>query len=603
MSRFVLFLCLPIFTLLSACNTTFPLASEDRRLNSYFEQSFAEEVSLYPQWQTELGQYDNHDQWNDISDETHELRVDLARRRLAALANYDYDALSDATQISYKIFEYRAKQTIEQSAWRDRSYAVSQFSGVHTEIPSFLINDHKIGSLKQAQDYIARLKTSGARMDQSLAQIRTRADKGFLPPAFTFAQMIGSARNVIKGAPFDKSDKDTPILADFKGKINGLNLEDSQKAELVAEAEDALLTVVKPAYERFINTIETLSKTTSANHGVWALDPSGRYYQALLKRHTTTDLSADEIHNIGLGEVKRIHAEMNAIKQTVGFKGSLNDFFAFLKTDDQFYYPNTDEGRAQYLADAEAYIKAMEARLDEVFFTTPKAPLVVKRVEAFRERAAGKAFYMSPSPDGDRPGVYYANLMDMRQMPNYQMEALAYHEGVPGHHMQIAISNELKDLPQFRRFTGTTAYIEGWGLYTEYLPKEMGFYEDPYSDFGRLAMELWRACRLVVDTGLHAKRWSKERATQYLRDNTPNPEDDVVKAIERYLVYPGQATAYKIGMLKIQELRTRAEQALGDKFDIRAFHDVILRNGAVPLSLMEELVDAYIVKAKGAAKS
>ena len=602
MNRFAIFLCLPLFSLLTACSGSFPLVSEDRRLNSYFEQSFEEEVSLYPQWQTELGQYNNHDQWNDISDETHELRVDLARRRLAKLATFDYDALSEPTQVSYKIFEYRAKQTIEQSVWRDQTYAVSQFSGVHTAIPSFLINDHTVGTFKQAQDYIARLNSSGARMDQSLAQIRSRADKGFLPPAFTFEQMIGSARNVIKGAPFDNSEKDTPILTDFKGKIEGLTLEESQKVELITQAENALLNVVKPAYERFIKTIDTLSKTSSGNHGVWALDPSGAYYQALLKRHTTTDLTADEIHNIGLAEVKRIHAEMNAIKQQVGFTGALQDFFAFLKTDEQFYYPNTDDGRAQYLADAEAYIKAMEAQLPEVFFTTPNAPLQVKRVEPFRERAAGKAFYMSPSPDGKRPGVYYANLMDMRQMPNYQMEALAYHEGVPGHHMQIAISNELKGLPKFRRFTGTTAYIEGWGLYTEYLPKEMGFYADPYSDFGRLAMELWRACRLVVDTGLHAKRWSKERATQYLRDNTPNPEDDVVKAIERYLVYPGQATAYKIGMLKIQELRGRAEQALGDKFDIRAFHDVILRNGAVPLSLMEELVDAYIDKTKGTAE-
>ncbi|HEC00773.1 MAG TPA: DUF885 domain-containing protein, partial [Sphingomonadales bacterium] len=307
---------------------------------------------------------------------------------------------------------------------------------------------------------------------------------------------------------------------------------------------------------------------------------------------------ADEIHQLGLDEVARIHGEMRDIMKKVNFEGSLQDFFEFTRTDKQFYYPNTEEGKQAYLTKAEQIINTMKGRLDEVFISKPKADLIVKRVEAFREKSAGKAFYNRPAPDGSRPGIYYANLYKMSEMPTYQMEALAYHEGIPGHHMQLAIMQELKNIPKFRKFGGYTAYTEGWGLYSEFLPKEMGFYADPYSDFGRLAMELWRACRLVVDTGIHDKKWTREQAIDYLATNTPNPRGDVVKAIERYIVMPGQATAYKIGMLKIQSLRAKAKAELGDKFDIRQYHEVVLRDGALPLSTLEDKVNEWIASKK-----
>lgn len=297
----------------------------------------------------------------------------------------------------------------------------------------------------------------------------------------------------------------------------------------------------------------------------------------------------------------RIHDEMKAIMKKVGFKGDLQQFFAFMRDDPQFYYPDTAEGKAAYLAEATRIIDTMKSRLDELFIVKPKADMVVKAVEPFREQSAGKAFYEQPSMDGSRPGIYYANLYRMSGMPKYQMEALAYHEGIPGHHMQIAIAQELENVPKFRKFGGYTAYIEGWGLYTEFLPKEIGMYQDPYSDFGRLAMELWRACRLVVDTGLHDKKWTREQAIQYLVDNTPNSKGEAVNAIERYIVMPGQATAYTVGMLKLLELREKAKTALGDKFDIRQFHDVVLKNGAVPLDVLEQLVDQYIQSAKAKA--
>ena len=240
----------------------------------------------------------------------------------------------------------------------------------------------------------------------------------------------------------------------------------------------------------------------------------------------------------------------------------------------------------------------MEGRLDSLFLTKPKAKLKVKAVESFREKSAGKAFYQQPAPDGSRPGIYYANLYDMAAMPSYQMAALAYHEGIPGHHMQIAIKQELTDIPKFRKFGGYTAYTEGWGLYSEMIPKEIGLYQDPYSDFGRLAMELWRACRLVVDTGIHTKKWTREQGIEYYVTNTPNAKSDAVKMVERHIVMPSQATAYKIGMMKIIELREKSRKLLGDKFDIKEFHDIVLKNGPVPLNVLSELVDSYIESSK-----
>ena len=307
-------------------------------------------------------------------------------------------------------------------------------------------------------------------------------------------------------------------------------------------------------------------------------------------------MTAEEIHQLGLDEVERIHTEMEAIKDEVGFEGSLQDFFEFMRNDEQFYYEDSDAGRAAYMKEAKRIIDSMRARLNELFITKPKAEIVVKRVEAFREKSAGKAFYNSPAPDGSRPGIYYANLFDIKAMPKYQMQALAYHEGIPGHHMQLAIAQELEGIPKFRKFGGYTPYVEGWGLYCEYLPKEMGAYKDPYADFGRLAMELWRACRLVVDTGIHDKKWTREEGIAYYKDNTPNAESDCIKMVERHIVMPGQATAYKVGMNKILDLRAKAEKALGETFDIRQFHEVVLGQGAVPLSILEELIDDYIAE-------
>ena len=315
-----------------------------------------------------------------------------------------------------------------------------------------------------------------------------------------------------------------------------------------------------------IGLLQEQAALATTDHGVWKLPDGEAFYRHRLAMHTTTDMDADAVHAVGLAEVRRIHGEMDAIKDSVGFDGDLRAFFEHLRTDEQFFYPNTDEGRAAYLAEATALIDHMRDLLPGLFDTLPEAKMEVRAVGAYRAQSAGKAFYNAPAPDGSRPGYYYANLYDMADMPKYQMEALAYHEGIPGHHMQIAIAQELEGLPAFRRFGGYTSYMEGWALYTEWLPKELGLYADPYSDFGRLAMELWRACRLVVDTGMHQKKWTRQRAIDYLTENTPNPEGDCINAIERYIVMPGQATAYKIGMIRIMALRAYAQDRLGDEF-------------------------------------
>jgi uncharacterized protein (DUF885 family) len=333
--------------------------------------------------------------------------------------------------------------------------------------------------------------------------------------------------------------------------------------------------------------------------GVWRLPDGEAYYNARLQLSTTTELTAEQIHQIGLNEVERLHGEMQTIMDQVGFDGSLQEMFAFLKTDPRFQYPNTPEGKAQYLEDSRGFIAQVMAAAPRWFSDLPEAALEVRAVEPWREATASIAFYNAPAPDGSRPGIYYVNLSDMTQVLKPQIEGISYHEGAPGHHFQIAYAQEMEGLPSFRRFGGYGAYAEGWGLYAERLGKEMGFYQDPYSDFGRLSTELWRAVRLVTDTGLHAKRWSREDAIAYFRANSLLSERDVVKEVERYITNPGQATSYKIGELKIMELRQRAQAALGEHFVIRDFHAVVLGSGSVPLDVLEDQVDAWIAAGGG----
>ena len=565
-------------------------------LDAWFEQKFMEGVKRSPSSLAALGIKERMDEWDDPSragelEELNYTRQDLAEMR----EKFDCDKLDADSQLSYRLMERRAEQAIEGDRFHEYGYPFNQMFGVQSGIPTFLLNRHKIDNVEDARNYIKRLEGVKDYLGTIVARSNAAFEKGINPPKFVYGHVIRDAGNVLKGLPFEEDSDDVNLLLnDFKTKVDKLDLDDETRTDLYEGATTALLTSVGPAYRDMIAAMEAQQAKATTDDGVWKLPNADEYYAYRLKRITSTDMTADEIHDLGLKEVARIHAEMREIMKKVEFDGTLNEFFEFIRTDPQFVYPNTEEGRARYLKEATAWIDQMKEAIPTVFNVIPKAELEVKAVEAFREKSAGKAFYNRPAPDGSRPGVYYANLYNMNDMPIYQMEALAYHEGIPGHHMQLSISQELEGVPKFRKYGSMTAYTEGWGLYSEFLPKEMGFYKDPYSDFGRLAMEIWRAARLVVDTGLHDKKWTREKAIDYLVENTPNPKGDAIKAIERYIVMPGQATAYKIGMIKIIDLREEAKEKLGDKFDLAEYHDVVLASGPVPLNILEERVDAWV---------
>ncbi|WOI54660.1 DUF885 domain-containing protein [Parvularcula sp. LCG005] len=578
----------PVETSLSAET----IAQNDARLIEVLDAQWETRVAQSPEYQTYLGRKTSYDQWDSRSEAAADAERALYEEQLAFLQdNFDPASLSADGRLNYDLAVYTLQNDIALDNYRMQRFSLSQFRGIHSSIPVFLANYHSIDTVSDANAYIARVRGVTAPLLQSADFLEGQIEMGYPLPAFSYPLIVESARNAMSG---------DAIRKDFAKKIAELDLSDDEQEALTDELEAALNGPYQSAYEQFADRVEAASASPiiDGDWGVGRRENGEAFYNTLLKNYTTTDLTADEIHEIGLAEVARIHDEMRGIMATVDFDGTLEEFFDFMRTDEQFYFDNTDEGREAYLALARGYVDGMRPRLPELFVTLPKAPVEVRRVEPFRERAAGKAFYNQPAPDGSRPGIFYANLAEMADMPTYQLEALVYHEAIPGHHMQRSIQIEMEGLPKFRQFGGYTAYTEGWGLYSELVPKEIGFYEDPYSDFGRLAMELWRAARLVVDTGLHAKGWTMEETVQYLKDNTPNPDGDCEKAIERYIVYPGQATSYKIGMLKLLELREKAHTALGKDFDVAVFHDVVLTGGPLPLSVLETRIDDYIAAAQ-----
>ena len=572
--------------------------SEDARLAAFFEQAFQEQIALSPQTMTALGIKRDYDKLNDTTDAAAERALALSESQLARMkSEFDPAALSPDSRMSMRLFEYGVEQARLSNRWRDWGYQFAANGNPTTGLPVFMINNHRVDSVSDAEAYVSRLKDSERVMHEIAAELRQRAAAGVISPNFVFEPSIENTRNIITGAPFDDA-VDNPVWADFQKKVAALETDEATKARLLAEGRAALTGEWKRGYEHVLTALAEVQAQAAAmpdrDGGVWRLPDGEAYYNARLRLSTTTDLTADQIHQIGLQEVERLHGEMQAIMDRIGFEGSLQEMFALLKTDPRFQYPNTPEGKEQYLADSRAFIAQVMAAAPKWFSDLPEAALEVRAVEAWREATASIAFYNAPAPDGSRPGIYYVNLSDMTQVLKPQIEGISYHEGAPGHHFQIAYAQEMEGLPSFRRFGGYGAYAEGWGLYAERLGKEMGFYQDPYSDFGRLSTELWRAVRLVTDTGLHAKRWSREQAIDYFRQNSLLSERDIVKEVERYITNPGQATSYKIGELKIMELRQRAQAALGDRFDIRDFHAVVLGSGSVPLDVLEDQVEAWI---------
>ena len=574
-------------------------AAEDRRLLEFLDRAFDETIASSPETLTALGSRKDYDKLNDYTDAQAQRQRALAESQLAAMkAEFDYDKLSPAGQLSYKMFENGVVRGREQFEWRKHRFPISTNGSPAGGIPVFLINQHRIETVADAEAYIARLEEVERVMGEVSANVRGQAEMGIVPPKFVFAPVRADARKVLTGAPFD-SGPDSTVLADFTKKVNALNAPVEEKQRLIAEAKAALTGPFRRGYETMFAALDAIESKATSNDGAWRLSQGADFYASALRLSTTTDMSADQIHQLGLDQVRRIHGEMERIKDQVGFKGTLQEFFVHINEGSQFKYPNTAEGRERYLADARAFIDQVMAVAPNWFRRLPKAPLEVRAVEAWRQETASVAFYNRPSPDGSRPGIYYVNLADMNQVLKPQTEAISYHEGAPGHHFQIALQQELPDVPKFRRFGGYGAYSEGWGLYAEGLGKEMGFYKDPISEFGMLSTQIWRAIRLVVDTGIHHKRWSREQAIDYFRQNGLLSERDAKKEVERYINNPGQATSYMVGQIKILELRERAERTLGDKFDIRDFHAAVLENGAMPLDILDAQVNAYIARTKG----
>lgn len=575
--------------------------SETSRLNTWLDEQYEEQLDFSPQARTRLGEKTDNHLLDEVTDEASDIEMDWLRQSVASMREeFDYELLNEDGKLSFDMWEYSLDQAERYIPFRRHGYVFGR-GGPQTFVPSFLLSFHTVDTEADLAAYVSRLEQIDRVLLDYLNLAQLSAVEGIRPPRFSYDFALTEIERVTSGVPFNNSDDtpNSPIWVDFQDKAESLfendTIDSDQLQDYLEQARGILSGEVLLAYQQIQSWLEEdIVNTDEEPQGVWSLPDGQDFYTQRLSRMTTLDLTAQEIHDIGLAEVERLQAAMESIRQQVEFDGTLQEFFVFMREDDQFYYPNTDEGRQEFLDVNNQYLDAITEKLPEYFGRLPKAALEVRRVEAFREQPGAAQHYRSGSPDGSRPGVFYAHMSDMSTLAIYQIEDIAYHEGNPGHHMQISIQQELTDVPRFRTQYRTTAYTEGWGLYAEWLGKEMGGVEDPYSDFGRLSGEIWRAVRLVVDTGMHSLGWTEDQSVQYFLDNSPIPEGAVRSEVQRYFTGAGQATAYKIGMMNFQQARANAEEALGDKFDVRAFHDVVLGAGAVPMPMMHARVERWV---------
>jgi uncharacterized protein (DUF885 family) len=571
-------------------------------LNLFYEKVFAQVLFEEPELLSSLGLVEqfgitgHNARLGDASPAHQQRYFDRAKQNLADLHAYPLERQNASQRLSTQILDWYISRELEGEKYQWHNYPVNQLFGVQSEFPSFMVNTHRLLAPHDCEYYRQRLDAVGTKFDQLLESLKLREQKGILPPRFVVEKVLTEMESFV-AYPVAEN-----ILAtSFKVRAAKISdLTDEQRVAFQKRVETAISDRVYPAYHKLIDYFTALLPKTTTDDGVWKLPDGEAFYAYALRKSTTTTLQPQEVHDLGMREVARIEAEIRAILDANGFAGRPTvEAMEELTKNPRFLFSNDDKGRADALAEYTRLIAQATERSRQLFATVPKAKIEVQRVPVFKEATAPGAYYQGASIDRTRPGVFYANLRDMTEIPKWAMPTLAYHEGVPGHHWQIATAQELKGLPQFRKLIPFTAYQEGWALYTEWLAKEAGWYEgDPFGDLGRLQAELFRAVRLVVDTGIHAKRWPREQAIAFMREKTSMGEKEVTAEIERYIVNPGQACAYKVGMLKLQELRKRAQTELGTKFDQREFHDVVLRNGAVPLEILEEQVNAYIQKTK-----
>jgi uncharacterized protein (DUF885 family) len=594
-----------LFCIAFACGAPEPQLIADTEINAWFDTEYEELLQMSPLQLTTQGRKDRYGELDDMSEEAEDKKLIWMAESVTELTEkFPYESLSEQAKTSYDLWFYQYEMEKADLEFRRMNYIFNQMTGAHSMLPSMIINYHKVDEAADMKALISRYKEMGRAINQLTERAKLQTKASVRPPKFAYEYVIQQSKALLLGQPFvDGVDINSAIWSDALAKIETLESSDKinteQAEEFRKQAKANLVDSFQPAYADLIAWLESeLPNLEEKPTGVSRHENGNALYAHKLKSSTTTALSADEIHQIGLKEVKRIQEEMLAIKKQVSFEGDLSEFFKFVNSNPQFFFPNTDEGRQAYLDESTAFLDEIKKKLPDYFGILPKADLVVKRVESFREQDGAPQHYNQGTPDGSRSGTYYVHLSDMNAMPKSTMEGVAYHEGSPGHHMQISIAQELESVPKFRTQLGFNAYVEGWALYSEELAKEMGQYQNPYYDFGRLVNEIWRAIRLVVDTGIHSKGWTEAEAIQYFSENSSIAPGAIQAEVRRYMVMPGQATGYKIGMIKIQELRKMAEAELGDKFDLKGFHDTVLGGGALPLDLLEKVVKQWVEGAK-----
>ncbi|MEW6717125.1 MAG: DUF885 domain-containing protein [Chloroflexota bacterium] len=566
-------------------------------INHFYARVFLDVLFDNPEIMTSLGILErmgihwHNAKLTDASD-AHEVKLlKKARRDLEMLRSYDRQRQNQSQLLSTDILDWFIDDQVRGEPYRHHDYPLNQMFGVQSELPNFMMTIHPLNSRLEARNYIRRLSKFSVKLDQVLEGLKIRESKGCLPPHLVVQHVLNEMKAFISSPV-----RENPLYTVFKDKTAKLKLNPRVQDKLLKAVEVEIECMVYPAYQKLIDYFVELEPRVTTNHGVWNLPNGEAYYTYCLRSSTSTDLSPEQVHEIGLKEVERIEAEMTAILEGLGYVGvnPVKQLHA-LTQEECFMYPNDEKGRAECLADYQRILEHIDQTLDEVFEVRPKAGLQVERVPEFREKTMAGAYYQPPDLGGSRPGVFYVNLRDMEEIPKFGMKTLAYHEGIPGHHFQIAIAQELRGVPFFRRLIPFVAYAEGWALYAEKLAQEYGVYkDDPFSQLGYFDSELFRAVRLVVDTGIHYKRWTREQAIEYMREHSGITQESVVSEVERYFVMPGQACAYKIGEIKILELRDKARRELGERFDLRKFHNVVLRNGSMPLTVLEQVVDEYI---------
>jgi uncharacterized protein (DUF885 family) len=567
-------------------------------INNYFNRVFIQYIWDKPEMLTSMGMLEqigitgHNADWSDDSIAAGDRDLAFLDEVMAGVDEYNPDKLTESERLSVLVLKELLGDPEKMRQYRFHNYPVNQLFGLQNSIPRFLDTYHRVNEPEDAEHYISRLSKIGIKMDQNMEGLLVREEMDIIPPTFVIDKSIEIMENFV-GQPAEEN----VLYLSFEEKLAEAEaIGEEERAAFLAQAREQIETVVYPAYQGYIDYFTDLRDSSTTDAGVWKLPDGEAFYNYMLRTNTTTNMTADEIHATGLSEVSRIQAEMLGIFESEGYDRSLGvkALFDQLAEEERFYYPDTDEGRAQILEDYATIIDEIEEGMSAAFNRMPKADVEVRRVPEFSEKTAPGAYYDGPSRDGGRPGIFYANLYDIKATPKYGMRTLAYHEAVPGHHFQTALQTELEGVPEFRKEAGFTAFSEGWALYAERLAWEMGYQDDPYDNLGRLQAELFRAVRLVVDTGIHAKRWSREEAIDYMLENTGMAVTEVESEIERYIVIPGQATSYKVGMMELLRLRDEAQRKLGDDFDIREFHDVILMNGDLPLVAVRQQVMKYI---------